>query len=239
MTTTELAAYVRYKTKTNSTTFSDADMLVLANLFKDEIAGKIQKLRPENFNVPALDDLVADQREYSFPSDVLNNIATLELKFSSSGDYVLANPLQRKDFGQALQESIIIGNYDNEKPFYFIRRRALYILSGAIIAVTNCIRLVYNSFPANLTSMAGSTDMSVDPSTTTHGFPREFHELLGRRVSIGYKNRNNVKLDRDELKYDVDLEDMLENFSQVNLDEQVIGNMPTAAQRGDDDGYNL
>ena len=239
MTTTELATYVRFKTKTNTTTFTNADMLVLANLFKDEIAGKIQKLRPENFNVPALDNLVADQREYAFPSDVLNNIVTVELKFSSTGDYVLANPLQRKDYGNALQESLIVNDYTNEKPFYFIRRRAIYILSGAIIAVTDGIRLVFNSFPANFTSMTGSTDMSVDPSTTTHGFPREFHELLGRRISIGYKNRNNVKLDRDELKYDTDLEDMLENFSQVNLDEQVIGNLPTAAQRGDDDGYSL
>ena len=41
MTGTQLAALVRYKTGSNSTTFTDADALVLVNIFKNEIASLI------------------------------------------------------------------------------------------------------------------------------------------------------------------------------------------------------
>ena len=84
MTATQLASLIRLKTRTTSTTFSDADMLVYVNTFIDEIAGRIQQVRSEVWNVPALFDLETDKREYAFPDDVLNNIVSLELKFSSS-----------------------------------------------------------------------------------------------------------------------------------------------------------
>ena len=64
MTGTELAALVHYKTRTNSTTFTLADMLVLANLFIGEIASMIVERNNTMFLVPATDDLVADHREY-------------------------------------------------------------------------------------------------------------------------------------------------------------------------------
>lgn len=234
MTGTALAALIRRKTKTNTTTFPATNMLIDVNFLKDEIASRIQQVRPKVWNIPALDDLVDDQREYAFPADVLNNIMSLELMFVASGDYVIALPISRKHYKDSLQESKIVNSFDNLEPRYFIRRKAIYILSGTIVAVTDGFRLVYNSFPADLADLAGSADLSVDPSTTTHGFPREFHELLARRVSIGYKDREGIKLSQTELKYERDLDKALDDFSSANLDESIIGALPSGQSRGND-----
>lgn len=226
MTGAALAAIIRKKTRTNSTTFSDADMLVDVNCFKDELAGRIQQVRPEIWNMPAYDDLVADQREYAFATDILNRMIGLELKFTASGDYVIADPIQRAHYLDVLQESVIVANYDNLNPRYFIRRKAIYLLSGAIIAVTNGIKFIYDVFPADLADMAGATDLSLDPTTTSHGFPKEFHEILARRCSIEYKDRQGIKLSPMEMNYERDLEKLLDNFAGGNLDEEITGKLP-------------
>jgi hypothetical protein len=108
MNATQLASLIRAKTRTTSDTFSDADMLVYVNTFKDEIAGRIQQERQDIWNMPATFDLEDDKREYAFPDDVLNSMVSLELKFASDGDYVRARAIQApSDF--ALSEAQIAG----------------------------------------------------------------------------------------------------------------------------------
>ena len=237
MTATQLATLIRKKTKTSTTTYPDADLLVDINLMKDDLASKIQQVRPEIWNIPAETNLVADRREYAFPEDVLNHIVFLELRFDSSSDPVIASPISRKHYNDVLEESVIVDNFDNLSPRYFIRRKAVYILSGTIINVTDGFRIVYDAFPADLPALTGTDDLSVDPSTTTHGFPREFHELWARRVSMEYKDRNGIKFSQKELEYPQDLEEALEDFEIANLDAQIIGSIPDGSTRGDN-GYN-
>lgn len=235
MTALDLATEIRRQTHTNTTTFPDADMLPLVNYWKDWLASKIQKVRKDIWDIPFLDDLVLDQREYPFPATTMNSIKSLELKFSSTGDYVLAEPIQRHHYLDALQESKIIENYDNLEPKYFTRRKSVYILSGAIVAVTNGFRVVAQIFPVDLSALIGdTTDLSVDPSNTTHGFPKEFHLLWARAVAIAYKDANNVPVSRKDLEFDDDLEDALDEFKTAILDEEITGKLPVASSRGDD-----
>ena len=234
MTGTQLAAFIYKKTKTNTTTYPAADMLVDVNLMKDEIASRIQQVRQTIWNIPALDDLVLNQREYAFPTDVLNNTVSLALKFTAAGDYVVATSMARRHYKDVLQESKIVNNFDNLNPKYFLRRKAIYVLSGSIIGVTDGVKLVYNAFPADLANLTGIVDLSIDPSTTTHGFPREFHELLARRVNIEYKSANNLPLSKKDLDYEKDLEKALDDFSTADLSEEIIGALPSGASRGSD-----
>lgn len=207
-------------------------MLLDANTFKDELAGKIQAARPDIWNVPATFDLAADTREYALPSDINGRIVSLELKFTSSGDYVVSRPYKKNPDDLVLQESIIVAQFNNSTPHHFLRRNALYILSGTIIAVTDGGKIVYDAFPADISSMAGSTDMSVDPSTTTHGFPKAFHELLERRLSIFYKGKEGMKLTPDELNYENDLDAKLAEFSTGNIAVQETADMPSGESLG-------
>ena len=234
MTGTALATNIRNKTSTNSTTFTDATMLTYVNLFKDEIASKIVERNNGMFLVPSTFNLVADQREYAFPDDMLNRLHKFEVKFVSTDSRFPSTYI--KDYSGSETESEIIKSYTNSpgRFSHTIRRRALYILSGAIIAVTSGGRIWYHAFPADLANMTGSTDLGVDPSTTTFGIPRQFHELLARRVAIEYKSNKPKPLPLNALEknYEVDLQLALDAVSRVDNSGEIIGLLPSEADQG-------
>ena len=236
MTGAQLLALIRRKTNTTTTTYPDADVLIDVNLTIEDLAGDIQKVREHIWEITALDDLVADQRLYAFPSDILNRMTDLELMFAAGNDYVQAKPSARRHYNDVLQESVIVNNFDNDDPQYFVRKKEIYILSGAIIAVTDGIKLVYSSFPATLANLTGIVDLSIDPSAVTHGFPREFHPLLATKVSMGYKSRNSLKLSQEEADFYNDLEKKLDAFSCSDTGKVVRIGVPVS---DNDNGYNL
>lgn len=240
MTRAKLAALIRYKTRTNSTTFTDSDMLPLVNVFRDEIASLITLKNQMYFAVPATDNLVADQREYAFPTDMLNSMVKLELKFTSTEARKIANPV--KEYLGSETESEIVKFYSNDTPYYLVRRKALFILSGTIIAVTAGLRLWYLQYPTDYTELTDTTtDISVDPTTTTPGFPRQFHELLARRVAIEYKLRNVVGLAAnvrvagvEKNSYERDLSLQLDAIARIDLAQEFIGDGLSIQESGND-----
>lgn len=240
MTTTELATIVRYKTKTNSTTFTDAQLFLLANIFKNEISSQIVERNAGFFLVPTVFDLVASStsREYALPDDTLNRIHKVEIKFASGDSRYPATYI--KDYHGSETESDIVAQYSNSEGgfAYTIRRRAIFLLSGTVVAVTGGMRLWYHAYPADLTS-GGATDMSVDPSTTTFGFPRQFHELLARRISIEFKGSQPkpIPLNRHELNYENDLQIQLNAISHVDNSGEILGHGLSAQETGND-GWN-
>lgn len=241
MTPLGLANLVRLRTRTNTTTFSDADMLVYANTFKDEIASKIVERNNGMYLVPYTFNLVADRREYPVGDDVLNRIHKVEIKFAAADARKPAYSL--KDYRGSETESEIVKNFSNrEGEFaYTVRRRAILILSGTIIAVTDGVRMWSHVFPADITSMTfNDRSMEVDPSTTTFGFPKQFHELLARRIQIAYKGSlaKPLPLSREELQYDRDLELALEAIASIDNGGEIIAELPPS-QDMYNDGWDL
>jgi|GEM_PF-1916306 len=241
MTSTEFATLIRYKTKTNSTTFTDAQILLLANIFKNEIAGKIVDRNLGYFLLPYTFNLVASSssREYAFPADILNRMHKLEIKFSTDDARFPSTYI--KDYQGSETESEIVKNFSNSQGGFAhtIRRQKLFILSGTISAVTSGGNLWYHIFPADLSSLVGSTDMSVDPSSTSFGFPKQFHELLARRVSIEWKGAQPKPqpLNRHELNYENDLQLALDSLSHPDNSAEIIGNSLPIEETGNN-GWN-
>ena len=239
MTGTQLKALIHLKCGTNSTTFTDADMLSLVKTFQDETASLITQKNQMYFAIPTKDNLVANQREYAIGDDMLNSLVKVECMFVDGDAYI---PLVAvKGYEGSETESEIVAEYANTEGecFYYISRRAIQILSGTISAVTNGLRYWYLTYPA-YPSLSGSTDMSVDPSTTTHGFPRQFHELLARRVAIEWKGSRPkpIKLNEMEMNYPNDLNAQLSAIGRINLDLEIIGELPPAADLYND-GFDL
>lgn len=236
MTGTQLAALVRYKTRTNSTTFTDADMLVLVNVFIAEIASQIVEKNSGYFLIPTTFDLVADQREYSFDDTLLNRMHKLEIKFSSSDSRFPSSFV--KDYLGSETESEIVKNYSNSKGGFahYIRRRSLFILSGTISTVTAGGRLWWHKYPADLANLTGTTGLEIDPSTSTFGFPRQFHELLARRVVMEYKGRQPkpIPLAPMENNYFNDLQIQLNAISSIDNSAEYIGEFPDPSFLGND-----
>lgn len=213
MTSSEYKTLVLNKTRQTSATFTDAEILLFTNLYIYEIASQIQEYRPDIWNIPATFDLMVGRREYAFPTDVINSLNSLEIKLDEEKDYQVAIGLKMRPRHPLGNETEIVNRYKSKNPHYYLRRNAIYLLSDTITNVTDGGILIYNSFPAKLIELDGSDDMSIDPSTTKHGFPQEFHELLARRVSIAYKNKENVPLNEEEQNYKIDLELQLQKFS--------------------------
>lgn len=226
MTGAELNTLINFKCNTNDTTFPQATKLPLVNIFKNEIASEIVKRNAGYFLIPATFDLVADQREYAWPDLILNGFHKLELKFSSTASRFPSTYI--KDYSGSETESEIVKAYGNSEGEFkhTIRRRAVFILSGTISAVTGGGRLWYHLLPVDLANLTGSTDLALDPSTTTFGFPEGFHELLARRVAIEWKGSRpkKIPLNETELNYEVDLRKKLDAIAHPDNSAEVVGN---------------
>lgn len=236
MTGTQWNALVNYKCRTNDTTFTQADKLVLFNIFKDEISSQIVERNNGMFLIPATFDLVAGQRGYFAGDDMLNRLHKVEIKFAAADSRFPSTYI--KDYGGSETESEITKIYTNAigEFAHTIRRRALFILSGTIIAVTAGVRIWSHVYPADPANLTGTVGLEVDPTTTTFGFPRQFHELLARRVAIEYKGSRPkpIPLNKMELNYERDLGIQLDAISHVDNSGEIIGEFAEPAAYGND-----
>lgn len=241
MTGAELNTLINFKAGTNDTTFTPAAKLPIVNIFIKEISTKIVSRNAGYFLVPTVFDLVASatMREYKFPDDMLNTIQKVEFKFTSTSSRFPSTYI--KDYRGSETESEIVKQFTNEQGGFAhtIRRRAIFLLSGTVVAVTGGGRLWYHAYPAALANLSGSTDLALDPSTTTFGFPQPFQELLARRVSIEYKSSRPkpIPLSRHELNYENDLKDALDDIAHVDNSGEIIGDSLSDQDTGNN-GFN-
>jgi len=94
-------------------------------------------------------------------------------------------------------------------------------------------------FPADLSNLTGTADLEIDPSTTTFGFPRQFQELLARRVVMEYKGRQPkpISLNKQENNYERDLKIQLDAIAHVDNSGEILAVQPPASDFGDN-GWN-
>lgn len=192
MTGKQFADLIRLRTRTNSTTFTDADVVILANSVKDDLALKIAKDDPSVFNIPMTASMLDNQREYPLPSEVLSNIVDVEAKLDGV-NWVQLIPMSLEEYSGTEDEDTIKGKFTNNygEAGYIIARNSIKIYSGDISAVADGLRIIVNTFPADIattTLAVTASDMCVDPSTTTFALPRELHNVWADGVVIGWKS---------------------------------------------------
>lgn len=228
---TEFASLSRFYALGNeddTSNLPDTRILLLANVFKDEISKDINKANADIFGTIFTRDLEANRREYAMPDEILSNIKTVEVKLDGSNQLRLTQFDLNSD-KRPTNEANILLNFAN-RPKFDIYRRALWIYSGeAIKKVVGGLILRAIIYPADFTDLTDETDMAVDPSETTFGFPRQFHELLARRVSIAYKTGLDKPrpLSEKEKLYEADLAKAVGSISNQDLDSSVIMKVPT------------
>lgn len=230
MTPKELASYVRFNTRTNSSTFTDADILMLMKIRQDELAKDILDADEDILLIPQYSSLVANQREYSLPTDMLSSIKRVEAKLDGT-NFIKLNELDIVSLQHSiLSETEITNNFSNEdgKAYFDLTRKSLYIYSGTISDVADGLKIWVNSWPTAISDLTSEVDMSVDPSTTTFGIPRELHEIWARGIIIDYKGsrENPIPLSEQELNYGIDKIRAINSLKPQNLDREVIGSTP-------------
>ncbi|RMD71946.1 MAG: hypothetical protein D6822_02185 [Cyanobacteria bacterium J149] len=237
MNAVEFAKYVRYKTRTNSTTFPDDELLAFMNSRLEEIAQDILKADENILLIPQTGNLVADQREYALPSDMLSRISRVEAKLDGS-EWIKLEELDFSDYDESMSESEIVNNFSNNEgeAFFVILRKSIYILSGTITDVTDGLKVWAHTYPSKITDLSSTTDLSQDPSNTTLGIPRALHRIWADGVVIDYKESREkpIPLTDSELAYEIRKQRAIETLKKANMDREVFGDLPSSADRGDE-----
>lgn len=231
MTSATFAAYIRKRTKTNATTFTDADILISANAIKDDIAKAIIEANEDYFQIELLRDLVAGQRVYNFPSDLLSQMKYLEAQL----DGIKWTPLDEIDLntewrGKATDEASIIQWMQGKRARFDITGSAVKLFTDAtIIDVTDGLKLNAIIYPADLTSLTGTMDMSVAPTNTSFGMPRQLHYAWATKVIVEYKGSKEKPLPLTEREANVEQDQALaiNSLKGQDLNRNVIGTVPT------------
>lgn len=236
MTGTNFAALVREYTRTNSSTFTDANIVLLANTVKDDFAKEIVKADEDLFGLISTRNLVASStsditaREYTLPEKTLK-IKYVEAKLDGT-NWVTLREFDLTTYRRTTDESRILSTFANEegKAFFDLFRRSLWIYSGTITATTDGLVIRTITLPADISTgdLSGSTDLSEDPTSTTFGMPIQFHELWARRVSMLYKgNREKpIPYSERELLFDRDFEMAMSATRNPNLNRDMQGHLP-------------
>ena len=208
--------------------FSQADKLVLINAFKDVFAGKIAKTNEDIFGMIFTDDLIAGQRTYPLPDEILNSIKGFEAKLDGA-NWQWLREFDLNSMKKPTDEANILATFAGSNPMFELFDRAVTIFSDAAIAtVSGGLKLWAIVYPADITDLTSTTDMAINPTNTSHGFPRQFHELLARRVAIAWKTGQDrpKSLNEKELMFKSDFESALNDITGGNLDRSIIRTAP-------------
>jgi len=197
---------------------------------QDEISKDIIDVDEDILLIPQYTSLVANQREYSLPNDMLASIKRVEAKLDGT-NYIKLEELDIVSLKNSiLTESQITENFSNEEghAYFDLSRKSLYLYSGTVPTSADGLRVWCNTWPLAVPNLSDTTDMSNDPSTTTHGIPRELHEIWARGVIIDWKSSRDkpIPLSEKELSYKIDKRIAIDSLKPQNRDRQVIGSVP-------------
>ena len=158
-------------TNTDATSYSDADK------HQDlSVAGKyflgIMLESMTDWNITgdtATDDLVANQREYDFPTNFIK-LKRLDLKLDGTNWY-RATYIDEGEISDSIaSESDITEQFTNTEPYYTFRGNKIFILSGTIKDVTDGIKYTFaemivgrDSSGSDLTDFSDDNDEPIIP----------------------------------------------------------------------------
>lgn len=238
MTALQLANYIRFELKMNTTTLTDVELLPIVNMWMQTMAQKIVGVSEDFFGVVATTDLVEDQRQYQDPLDLIK-MKYLEAKFDGT-NWVKMSEFDLAHYQKPTDETTILARFSNGEGNCFFDRfgSSFIIYSGKIENVSAGLQLHYITYPGVLANLTENTkDLSEAPDATHSGFPREFQELLARRVIIDIKGAGDVPkaLTQLEQLFIKDFDDSIDDICRVNLDGVVTSSLP---DDGSDNGFN-
>lgn len=229
------AKYIRKRTRTDSVTFSDDDILSYANIVKDDIADRIVKADEDYFCIPMVRNLEVGKRNYAFEGEILNQIKRLQVKLKQDTidqtyEYEVAKECDMNFLEIPYTESGITNYMSNfNKPKYDILGGELIILSSSAIEnVTDGLKLYCFVYPEDIASLSETRDLSLGSSSVQFGVPRSFHKIWANKVVKLYKESQEKPLPLDDTDKNVEymLDQAIASIKGMNLDREIIGDMP-------------
>jgi hypothetical protein len=218
MTLTQLRAYSRFLTNTNSTTFTDADTLVSANVWYDLLAAEIVSSM-DDWDIGgeiSTTDLVAGQQEYVFPTDIFK-IKRIEVSYDGTNWYV-AKRFDVSELGIATDTTSILNNFSKSKPFVDVYDNSIFLYPIPDVSVTGGLKIYYEPLVTQLSTGTDEPNMA-----------RPFHvgiamgmakDYLSKYSGVGSNDTKYMKIENDLAKL---RNDMKEYYRSRNQDREYSG----------------
>lgn len=233
----------------DSTAITDATITLYANLAKDRLARQIVtniSNGTDKFAVNLTTSLIEDQREYSFPNDVLKDIKVVQAYIGDKwrrvypfdiNSYGLVggdnkpyrgNTPSESFSGATDDEDTIQEQFTDEFPMFDVDGNSIVIFSNSIDAVDTGLHLKAMVYPkdyveANWTS---TDDMSIRADSTSTAMPRQSHDIILMKAVIDYKEAQGIPLTSFESAYYDEEQRMIDSLSDINLDETITAETP-------------
>lgn len=229
---TEFAEYIRQKTKTNTTTFPNAEIVVYANAVKTALALHVAKESEGNdlFGQIYYANLVANRREYPLPDAKIFRLQGVEAKLDGTNWQKLEETDPKLHYDFVSDDASIKARYAGYKPAYHLFRGSIWILSGNdITSMDDGLKLWCQILPADITTttLTSSDDLGDDPTATSFGMPFQLHKLWADAIIAEWKEENGRDLTQNELtiKQFLDISNTISALNGFNADRKIIVGM--------------
>ena len=229
---TTFANLVRKYTGTDTTTLPDADLLIYANVEKDDLAEFIADQCGEDFfQLSYKRDLEVDKREYSLPRQLMLHTKRVNAML----DGVKYQLLDEFDLNQIrmplVTESDIQYAFAGRRPAFDIIDIGVKIYSDSpMIAVTDGLIVDAIIYPEDIIAgnLASSSDLSTASATDKTRLPKASHKVWAIRTSIAYKQSRPKAIALSEIEKNLAAweERMINNLKGRNLDRSYVPSTP-------------
>lgn len=205
-------------------------MVDIVNGIIERLAPLIVKADENAFQMVSKRNLVADQRQYSLPTDIAARLNRVEIKFQDT--WVIADEVDANMIDVPIaDETLFVQQFSDSPVVFSLFRNCINIYTGSDIAdVTEGLRLYYTVYPYNWTTsdLASSVDISVDPSQVAVGFPREFHHVLLDMTTKEFKEEKQIPLPLTPAEQNAEalFVEMLKTYKGKNRDRVVVPAYP-------------
>lgn len=250
---TEVIDLARRKSKTNTSTFSDSDMLLYLKAKIPQYQADIEATNEDYMGSIEYRDLISTgttgtyldggvtylSREYNLPYDMINRIKFVTAKLNGT-DWIRLKQYDLNDIKIPFEEDNILATFDNTEGVagYEIFRGSLFLLTGEIEAeVENGLKIwtySYTAVPASIPIPSSTEDLDLD----LYGIPETMHELLAVALSLEWKSNleTPVPLTSMEQNYYILYEKALRGLRALDRDQELSFARPAD---GYDKGFNL
>lgn len=210
-----LRGFARYLTNTDTITFTNAELDASLNMYLDIFTTEILDSMDEwDFQAEiSTTNLVANQQEYVFPSDILK-IKRIEITYDGSNWYE-CNPMDVNERSSANDSTSINNEFSTNEPYYDLMDSSIFLFPVPTSNVTAGLKIWYEKLQ---TQLSNDTD---EPNIV-----RSFHKGLCYGASKDYFEKNleiegNARKQQNaELQLEKIIERMKQFYRRRNQDRQ-------------------
>lgn len=253
MKTTDIVSLARKKTKTNSSTFTDADMILYIKAKLPQFQADIEEVNEDLMGSVEYRDLRVTgttgsyvdtgvtyiSREYNLPADMIPRIKTISAKLNGT-DWIRLKNYDLNDIKIPFEEDRILETFTNDEGIagYELFRSSIFLLTGAITSVVSGgLKIWTYSFtaaPATMPVVGSAEDVEFD----MYGVPETMHELFAIALGMEWKSNQEmpVAYNSSEQNFYALYSKALGSLRSMDRDKEMIFRRPSDRYSN---GFNL